>query len=330
MTRLNANDLNTIKQHYPEHASLARVNNLTGQQFDYWTVLYRYYLNASGGSAKWVCKCECGNIGLVKSSDLLHHKSTNCGCIRNKTVSEQLTIDEIGNQYGKLTVIGKEGSDKFNQALWRCKCECGREIVTTGCALRQGTTTTCGNASHRAINELGNTYGKLTVIAQATSVNDQAMWLCQCECGGHKIVSGHDLRLGRVNSCGCMISKGEAMVSQVLQQMQTHFIQQYTFDDCVSPKGNKLKYDFAVFKDNKISYLIEYDGQQHFMYQDSNSWNTKEHYDRLMIHDEIKNQYCKAHNLNLIRIPYTIKTADKIFEYIKQKEREFNAANSNR
>src|SRR5690554_7766054 len=39
------------------------------------------------------------------------------------------------------------------------------------------------------------------------------------------------------------------------------------FPDLVSDFGNPLRFDFAVFEDNKktkIKMLIEYDGQQHF------------------------------------------------------------------
>lgn len=58
-------------------------------------------------------------------------------------------------------------------------------------------------------NELGNTYGRLTVIEFAGSkkVNhgksSLATWLCSCECGRTVVVNGHDLRRGNTTSCGC-------------------------------------------------------------------------------------------------------------------------------
>lgn len=43
----------------------------------------------------------------------------------------------------------------------------------------------------RAINETGNRYGKLVVVAAATeNRNDQACWLCRCDCGNEAIVRG--------------------------------------------------------------------------------------------------------------------------------------------
>ena len=45
-------------------------------------------------------------------------------------------------------------------------------------------------------------------------------------------------------------------------------------------------------------YIIEFDGVQH--YDVSNPW-----YGKNKEHDEYKTQWCKEHNIPLIRIPYT-------------------------
>ena len=52
-------------------------------------------------------------------------------------------------------------------------------------------------------NILGNTYGKLTVIAESESIRSRAAWLCKCECGNTKIIQGTSLISGRTKSCGC-------------------------------------------------------------------------------------------------------------------------------
>lgn len=52
------------------------------------------------------------------------------------------------------------------------------------------------------INEIGNKYGLLTVRARAENKNRKAMWVCWCECGNFKIVSGSDLRSGKITTCG--------------------------------------------------------------------------------------------------------------------------------
>lgn len=56
----------------------------------------------------------------------------------------------------------------------------------------------------KLINEIGNTYGYLTVIERAPSKNNRAMWKCKCKCGNEVIVAGKLLRNGQTKSCGCL------------------------------------------------------------------------------------------------------------------------------
>lgn len=56
----------------------------------------------------------------------------------------------------------------------------------------------------RLINEIGNTYGYLTVIERAPNNKDgRAMWKCKCRCGNEIVVLGKHLRSGNTKSCGC-------------------------------------------------------------------------------------------------------------------------------
>ena len=56
--------------------------------------------------------------------------------------------------------------------------------------------------NHNFKDETGNVYGKLTVIS-LDHVNGKAYWLCECECGRQKAISGDKLRSGNTKSCGC-------------------------------------------------------------------------------------------------------------------------------
>lgn len=49
-------------------------------------------------------------------------------------------------------------------------------------------------------------FGRLTVIKRAENLPNQtsARWLCKCDCGKEKIVSGAHLRRGEIQSCGCL------------------------------------------------------------------------------------------------------------------------------
>lgn len=55
--------------------------------------------------------------------------------------------------------------------------------------------------------KIGNRYGLLTVVATAPKRGPLLAWKCLCECGGEKITTGSNLRLGLTKSCGCWKSK---------------------------------------------------------------------------------------------------------------------------
>ena len=51
---------------------------------------------------------------------------------------------EQGTTFGRLTVIERAGNDNAGNALWRCKCECGNEVLVAGVRLKSGNTKSCG------------------------------------------------------------------------------------------------------------------------------------------------------------------------------------------
>lgn len=56
----------------------------------------------------------------------------------------------------------------------------------------------------KKINRIGLRYGRLIVIAESPSVNSRSMWLCRCDCGKEKVISGECLQSGKTQSCGCL------------------------------------------------------------------------------------------------------------------------------
>ena len=96
------------------------------------------------------------------------------------------------------------------------------------------------------------------------SRNKNWRWsLCQCDCGSEPIeVPNNLLKNGHKKSCGCIISLGEQAIKEVLEKNNIKYIQEYTFSDLKNPNTNhSYRFDFAVFKDNSLSYLIEFDGR---------------------------------------------------------------------
>lgn len=110
-------------------------------------------------------------------------------------------------------------------------------------------------------------------------------------------------RLLQRGCSNCFCSKGERKIKRILSENNINYVTEYSFEDLLSVRGIKLRFDFAIFKNGKLSHLIEYDGIQHIMplnYSDS-----LEAFDRLQIHDNMKNEYCHINNISLIRISFT-------------------------
>lgn len=99
------------------------------------------------------------------------------------------------------------------------------------------------------------------------------------------------------------MSKGEEKIESLLRQGKIQFIREVSFSDLTGKKKSYLRYDFGIFKNNKLLFLLEFDGCQHFCYTPhfhkkySDFLKAKER-------DRKKNRYCLMHNIPLIRIPY--------------------------
>ena len=93
----------------------------------------------------------------------------------------------------------------------------------------------------------------------------------------------------------------EKRIQEVLGALNLKYIKQYKFKDC----RNKLPlpFDFCIFLNNKKIILIEFDGEQHFIF--STNWDkTEEKFKKRQLNDKKKTAYCELNNIPLLRIAY--------------------------
>ena len=251
---------------------------------------------------KWLCECQnCHSITAIYGTTLRSGKIPKCQqCEENKL---------NGKQFSKFTVISYAYTAKDRHKYYKCQCACGNIETVKGSALTTGQRTQCLECNKQErkvqyINEMGNHYGKLTVIDKYQHPTDtkNTWWLCKCQCGNVIPVKGIKLRSGHTQSCGCLKSKGEEKINEILTANNIIYKTQVSFPDCVDQRP--LKFDFAIYdKDNNLSYLIEYDGEQHFSPVDY--FGGQNSFDIRQKRDQIKNLYCQNHHIPLLRIPYT-------------------------
>ncbi len=55
--------------------------NLTGQTFGRLTVLERAGSYHKNGNVQWECRCDCGNIPIIRGQNLTSGRSRSCGCL---------------------------------------------------------------------------------------------------------------------------------------------------------------------------------------------------------------------------------------------------------
>ena len=191
---------------------------------------------------------------------------------------------------------------------WHCRCKCGTELDIDTRNLNSGHTKSCGclqreKASNNAFDMSNYETEDLKVLERNGS--DQqgiALWKTLCKhCGNIFITRGSSVRAGYIKSCGCVHSLNEQNITKLLLENNIEFSTQYTFPDLIGVNGGKLRFDFAIFKNQKLSHLLEYNGKQHYNRAEG-TWG--ENYETTIANDEKKRQYCKEKGICLKVIPY--------------------------
>jgi len=118
---------------------VAKIKDLAGMVFGKLRVIEVAERRSS--TYYWRCRCDCGNIKVIRGSHLSSGNTVSCGC--NKNEFEDLT----GKRFGRLTVVAYHNFRKKRRGkmhYWECVCECGTKKVVEGNCLRSGNTKSCG------------------------------------------------------------------------------------------------------------------------------------------------------------------------------------------
>lgn len=217
-------------------------------------------------------------------------------------------IDLTNQHFGNWLVI-KRVENQGIQPMWLCECQCKSKTqqIISGRNLRSNKILSCKDCRGKIKynvknNDLTNQqFGLLTAIEPTEERKyGQIVWKCKCQCGAYINVASSKLKHNGVISCGCLKSKGEQKITELLTTANIPFVKQKTFEDCKFVDTNyPAIFDFYVNNE----YLIEFDGKQH--YTSIEFWGGEEKLKYNQEHDAFKNKWCEEHNIPLLRIPYT-------------------------
>ena len=254
-------------------------------------------------------KCRClidGNIWEAEPSKLLNGRGCPiCGQnkrIKCRTKTHDVFVDEIKQINPNITIVSQYlGTDKPIYA--KCNID-GYEWKTTPEKLLAGRgCKQCANQKLRLSNDVFIEKLKLILpniepISEYFNTNTYIKYRCK-QCGlihkalPYNLLHGYGCPI-------CNISKGENKCLTFFINHKINYISQYKYEDLLGIGGGQLKFDFAIV-DNclKVLGLVEYDGIFHYEKQYDG-----DRFEVIQIHDKRKNEYCKEHNIPLLRIPY--------------------------
>lgn len=118
--------------------------------------------------------------------------------------------DLSGVKRGHLTVLKRNGSDRVSNALWLCKCACGKEVSIRAMYLKRGRQMFCSrtcplHSEEMCVDITGQKFGRLTAIARVgSSAGGTAIWAFSCDCGEEVEFKHYTVRIGHTSSCGCL------------------------------------------------------------------------------------------------------------------------------
>ena len=257
----------------------------------------------------------CSNEWIAYAKVIIEgHGCPACGQKKAKSVKKwNLSTDHLLSRLKKMNRSDIEvlGEYKSAHSKVRIKCnQCKREWSTTPSLLYKGHgCETCSRKQKGLSSRLGfdefksrideEHEGTIEIVGVLGRLDSKIDVQCR-QCGyTWSPLAGHLFRRGCPK---CASSKGEKKIARILDAAGVDYRREFTFSDLRSELGGVLRFDFAIFTDDALDRLIEYDGQQHF--KSVKCWGDVEQLKRRKKNDILKDQYCKEHKIRLIRLNY--------------------------
>lgn len=149
----------------------AKYIDMSGKKSGKLTILYPCGYLGKEKRLAWLCQCECGNYVEVIGKNLRNNNTTSCGCYQKQRAVESNIARgkpiKPGDRFGKLTIIDFVGFGYSNngkrQSLYKCQCDCGKQVIKKAVYLRFGDTNSCGCLSSVGESVIGQFLDKYNI-----------------------------------------------------------------------------------------------------------------------------------------------------------------------
>ena len=275
--------------------------------------------NYEGAAKKILFQCnKCGNIWSAKPTNILSGRG--CPKCRNEKAREKFIYSHekfcelVRTKNPNVEIIGEYTGNK-NKIKVRCKKH-GLEweplpnAILRGCGCSECLRERIAEKKRRTHDEFVKIVSKTSPHIEILGVYKNARKKIKVRCKNHNeiyYVTPDLLIHGGGNCPKCTMTSGEYKVANYLDSMGYEYISQYSFTDS---EISRKRFDFYI---PSVDTCIEYDGIQHF--EPVFNFGGEDNFSYTKKNDEEKNEFCKKHNINLIRIPYTV---DDVGEFLSR------------
>lgn len=270
-------------------------------------ILIGEYINGDT-NVEMLCNV-CGNIWKPKPRKILEGSGCpNCFIIKRTKTNEKF-IKEVKDICGERYTILSEYKNAIEKILLKCNiCNNNWYVKPDHIINSKSNCPICNyilqsntqkKSQEQFIKNVFEKYdNKYIVIGEYKNAKTKIEIKCNI-CDNNWFVKPNSLLSG--SECpNCKIRKGEYLIEEYLKNKSIVYKKQYKFNDCCYKYS--LFFDFAIFDNNKLLCLVEFDGIQHF--EPIEHFGGIEKFKINKIRDEIKNSYCFNNNIVLIRISY--------------------------
>lgn len=251
-------------------------------------------------------RCKCGNEFETRFDNFVKNKRT-CYSCKLKTMKQctAKTVREISefikNNSESVYVDGYINA----RSKMKLHCSCGDIFETTMLNFKLGKRK-CNSCSKRIPHNKFCVEDIKKIISEESNckyhsefTDTSKSFKIECSCGNVFTTMLSNFRAGkkRCDDCTSKISNGELKIKQWLENNNVEFISQKRFKGCKDKRT--LPFDFYLPIENMV---IEFDGEQH--YREHSFFQKREGLEDIKRRDEIKNDYCNTHNIQMLRISY--------------------------